>query len=57
MCVCYNLIRVISCCILYVSVDSSVVENAAKKRLRSKLSLYNRGLLHTEELFSETGLQ
>ncbi|KAI3367005.1 hypothetical protein L3Q82_009636 [Scortum barcoo] len=37
--------------------DFSVVENAAKKRLRNKLSLYNQGLIHTEELFSETGLQ
>ncbi|KAM9334583.1 interleukin-1 receptor-associated kinase 3 [Symphorus nematophorus] len=34
-----------------------VVENAAKERLRNKLSLYDRGLLHTEELLSETGLQ
>ncbi|XP_059182149.1 interleukin-1 receptor-associated kinase 3 [Centropristis striata] len=35
----------------------SIVENAAKVRLRDKLSLYNDGQIHTEELFSETGLQ
>uniref|UniRef100_A0A7N8XC82 Interleukin-1 receptor-associated kinase 3 n=1 Tax=Mastacembelus armatus TaxID=205130 RepID=A0A7N8XC82_9TELE len=37
--------------------DFSVVENAAKQRLRNKLSLYNSGLIPTEELFSETALQ
>ncbi|KAK2858697.1 hypothetical protein Q5P01_003317 [Channa striata] len=37
--------------------DFSVMENAAKQRLRNKLSLYNGGRIHTEELFSETGLQ
>uniref|UniRef100_A0A8D2ZJL7 Protein kinase domain-containing protein n=1 Tax=Scophthalmus maximus TaxID=52904 RepID=A0A8D2ZJL7_SCOMX len=37
--------------------DSSMVENEAKSRLRNKLSLYDKGLIHTEELFSETGLQ
>ncbi|XP_056223109.1 interleukin-1 receptor-associated kinase 3 [Seriola aureovittata] len=37
--------------------DLSVVENEAKERLRNKLSLYDRGLIHTEELFSEAGLQ
>ncbi|XP_040886526.1 interleukin-1 receptor-associated kinase 3 isoform X2 [Toxotes jaculatrix] len=37
--------------------DFGVVENAAKQRLRNKLSLYNGGLIRTEELFSETGLQ
>uniref|UniRef100_A0A4W6ELT0 Interleukin-1 receptor-associated kinase 3 n=1 Tax=Lates calcarifer TaxID=8187 RepID=A0A4W6ELT0_LATCA len=37
--------------------DSSVVENTVKQRLRNKLSLYDKGQLHTEELFSETGLQ
>ncbi|XP_047186564.1 interleukin-1 receptor-associated kinase 3 isoform X2 [Scophthalmus maximus] len=36
---------------------SSMVENEAKSRLRNKLSLYDKGLIHTEELFSETGLQ
>ncbi|XP_029317939.1 interleukin-1 receptor-associated kinase 3 [Cottoperca gobio] len=36
---------------------SIVVENAAKERLKDKLSLYNRGQIHTEELFSEMGLQ
>ncbi|XP_062238560.1 interleukin-1 receptor-associated kinase 3 [Platichthys flesus] len=36
---------------------SSMVENKAKRRLRDKLSLYNKGLVHTEELFSEAGLQ
>ncbi|XP_019955370.2 interleukin-1 receptor-associated kinase 3 isoform X1 [Paralichthys olivaceus] len=35
----------------------SVVENEAKGRLMNKLSLYNQGLIHTEELFSEAGLQ
>ncbi|XP_070784859.1 interleukin-1 receptor-associated kinase 3 isoform X2 [Enoplosus armatus] len=40
-----------------VSGDLSVVENAAKQRLRNKLSLYDRGLIHTEELLSEAGLQ
>ncbi|XP_037616649.1 interleukin-1 receptor-associated kinase 3 [Sebastes umbrosus] len=33
-----------------------VVENAAKERMKNKLSLYNEGRIHTEELFSETGL-
>nr|AIS23540.1 IRAK-3 [Epinephelus coioides]AVR54925.1 IRAK-3 [Epinephelus coioides] len=37
--------------------DPVVVENPAKERLRNKLSLYNGGLIHSEELFSETGLQ
>uniref|UniRef100_UPI003AAF5FF7 interleukin-1 receptor-associated kinase 3 isoform X1 n=1 Tax=Centroberyx gerrardi TaxID=166262 RepID=UPI003AAF5FF7 len=35
--------------------DISVVENPAKERLRTKLSLYNKGLIQTEELFSMTG--
>lgn len=56
-CIYVCLMRVISCCALYVSGDFNVVENAAKERLRNKLSLYNRGLMHTEELLSETGLQ
>ncbi|XP_070709927.1 interleukin-1 receptor-associated kinase 3 isoform X1 [Pempheris klunzingeri] len=34
-----------------------VEENPAKQRLRNKLDLYNGGLIGTEELFSETGLQ
>ncbi|XP_068443018.1 interleukin-1 receptor-associated kinase 3 [Clinocottus analis] len=34
-----------------------VVENAAKQRLRNQLSLYDRGLLHTQELFSDVSLQ
>ncbi|XP_042367488.1 interleukin-1 receptor-associated kinase 3 [Plectropomus leopardus] len=37
--------------------DSIVVENPAKERLRNKLTLYNGGLIHSEELFSETGQQ
>ncbi|XP_040005589.1 interleukin-1 receptor-associated kinase 3 isoform X2 [Xiphias gladius] len=37
--------------------DFGVVENPAKERLRNKLSLYDRGLIHTEDLLSETGLQ
>ncbi|XP_034719826.1 interleukin-1 receptor-associated kinase 3 [Etheostoma cragini] len=37
--------------------DSIVVENPAKERLRNKLSLYDRGVINTQELFSETGLQ
>uniref|UniRef100_A0A8C3G5Q6 Interleukin-1 receptor-associated kinase 3 n=2 Tax=Cyclopterus lumpus TaxID=8103 RepID=A0A8C3G5Q6_CYCLU len=37
--------------------ESLVVENAAKQRLRSRLSLYDRGLIHTQELFSEISLQ
>ncbi|XP_071358134.1 interleukin-1 receptor-associated kinase 3 [Trachinotus anak] len=36
--------------------DLSVVENEAKERLRNKLSLYDRGLIDTGELLSETGL-
>ncbi|CAB1443173.1 unnamed protein product [Pleuronectes platessa] len=36
---------------------SSLVENEAKSRLRDKLSLYSKGLVHSEELFSEAGLQ
>ncbi|XP_071391069.1 interleukin-1 receptor-associated kinase 3 [Centroberyx affinis] len=35
--------------------DISVVENPAKERLRTKLSLYNKGLIQTEELLSMTG--
>ncbi|KAA8579898.1 hypothetical protein FQN60_005433 [Etheostoma spectabile] len=37
--------------------DSIVVESPAKERLRNKLSLYDRGVINTQELFSETGLQ
>ncbi|XP_034386997.1 interleukin-1 receptor-associated kinase 3-like [Cyclopterus lumpus] len=37
--------------------ESLVVENAAKQRLRSRLSLYDRGLIHTQELISEISLQ
>ncbi|TDG96957.1 hypothetical protein EPR50_G00234570 [Perca flavescens] len=37
--------------------DSVVVESPAKERLRNKLSLYDRGVINTQELFSETGLQ
>ncbi|XP_033930789.1 interleukin-1 receptor-associated kinase 3 [Pseudochaenichthys georgianus] len=37
--------------------NSTAVETPAKERLRNKLSLYNKGLIHSEELFSETGLQ
>ncbi|XP_068573224.1 interleukin-1 receptor-associated kinase 3 [Cebidichthys violaceus] len=37
--------------------ESLVVENAAKERLRNKLSIYDRGLIHTQELFSEMSLQ
>ncbi|XP_029016933.1 interleukin-1 receptor-associated kinase 3 isoform X2 [Betta splendens] len=33
----------------------TVVENEAKQRVRNKLSLYNKGLMDTEELLSETG--
>uniref|UniRef100_A0A8C2WTL9 Uncharacterized protein n=1 Tax=Cyclopterus lumpus TaxID=8103 RepID=A0A8C2WTL9_CYCLU len=36
--------------------ESLVVENAAKQRLRSRLSLYDRGLIHTQELISEISL-
>uniref|UniRef100_A0A8D3DN98 Protein kinase domain-containing protein n=1 Tax=Scophthalmus maximus TaxID=52904 RepID=A0A8D3DN98_SCOMX len=39
------------------SPQCNMVENEAKSRLRNKLSLYDKGLIHTEELFSETGLQ
>ncbi|XP_037318005.2 interleukin-1 receptor-associated kinase 3 [Pungitius pungitius] len=37
--------------------ESLGMENAAKKRLRNKLSLYDKGLIHTQELFSEINLQ
>uniref|UniRef100_A0A7N6B5G4 Interleukin-1 receptor-associated kinase 3 n=1 Tax=Anabas testudineus TaxID=64144 RepID=A0A7N6B5G4_ANATE len=37
--------------------DFCVVENAAKQKVRNKLNLYNKGLIHTEEMLSETGLQ
>ncbi|KAM6896802.1 interleukin-1 receptor-associated kinase 3 [Lycodopsis pacificus] len=37
--------------------ESLVVANPAKERLRNKLSLYDRGLIHTQELFSEMSLQ
>ncbi|KAM8908004.1 interleukin-1 receptor-associated kinase 3 [Spinachia spinachia] len=37
--------------------ESLGIENAAKKRLTNKLSLYDKGLIHTQELFSEINLQ
>ncbi|XP_058482030.1 interleukin-1 receptor-associated kinase 3 [Solea solea] len=37
--------------------DLCVVENVAKCRLKNKLSFYNKGLIDTEELFSETPMQ
>uniref|UniRef100_A0A8D0D6N0 non-specific serine/threonine protein kinase n=1 Tax=Sander lucioperca TaxID=283035 RepID=A0A8D0D6N0_SANLU len=37
--------------------DSVVVESPAKERLRNKLSLYDRGVINTQELFSDAGLQ
>uniref|UniRef100_A0AAQ4PP30 Protein kinase domain-containing protein n=1 Tax=Gasterosteus aculeatus aculeatus TaxID=481459 RepID=A0AAQ4PP30_GASAC len=37
--------------------ESLGMENAAKERLRNKLSLYDKGLIHTQELFSEINLQ
>uniref|UniRef100_A0A665W8C2 Interleukin-1 receptor-associated kinase 3 n=1 Tax=Echeneis naucrates TaxID=173247 RepID=A0A665W8C2_ECHNA len=37
--------------------DFSVVENEAKQRLRTKLSLYDRRLVNTGELLSDMGLQ
>ncbi|XP_067346282.1 interleukin-1 receptor-associated kinase 3 isoform X2 [Channa argus] len=36
--------------------DIGVMENGAKQKLKNKLSLYDRGLIHTEELLSDTGL-
>ncbi|KAK9525371.1 hypothetical protein VZT92_016085 [Zoarces viviparus] len=37
--------------------ESLVVDNPAKERLRNQLSLYDRGLIHTQELFSEMSLR
>lgn len=37
--------------------ESLVVENAAKQRLRTRLSLYDRGLIYTQELLCEISLQ
>ncbi|KAG7236829.1 hypothetical protein INR49_000207 [Caranx melampygus] len=40
----------------FSGVSSVAVENPVKERLRNKLSLYNRGLIHSAELFSEPAL-
>lgn len=57
VCVCVNLLEVIKDCVWFVSAESLGMENAAKERLRNKLSLYDKGLIHTQELFSEINLQ